>query len=82
MLSKNACDRVHLMVKLLAISSWKGALRFSEGRGLFFSLGRGLHFKLGASVLMEGGFKKNCSLGGGGAPLMPSPLWENLLMEV
>ena len=31
MLSKNACDRVHLIVKLLAISSWKGALRFSEG---------------------------------------------------
>ena len=29
MLSKNACDRVHLMVKLLALSSWKGALRFS-----------------------------------------------------
>ena len=46
MLSKNACDRVHLIVKLLAISSWKGALRFSEGRGeeLFFRWGRGLHF--------------------------------------
>ena len=29
MLSKNACDRVHSMVKLLALSSWKGALRFS-----------------------------------------------------
>ena len=44
MLSKNACDRVHLIVKLLAISSWKGALHFSEGRGLFFRWGRGLHF--------------------------------------
>ena len=42
MLSKNACDRVHLMVKLLALSSWKGALRFSEG--LFFRWGRRLHF--------------------------------------
>ena len=44
MLSKNACDRVHLIVKLLAISSWKGALHFSEGGGLFFRWGRGLHF--------------------------------------
>ena len=31
MLSKNAYDRVHLIVKLLAISSWKGALHFCEG---------------------------------------------------
>ena len=33
MLSKNACDRVHLIVKLIAISSWKGALCFSEQGG-------------------------------------------------
>ena len=46
MLSKNAYDRVHLIVKLLAISSWKGALHFCEGggRGLFFRWVRGLHF--------------------------------------
>ena len=47
MLSKNACDRVHLIVKLLAISSWKGALHFGEGVGggeLLFRWGRGLHF--------------------------------------
>ena len=68
MLSKNACDRVHLMVKLLAISSWKGALRFSEGRGLFFSLGRGLHFKLGTSVLMGGGGSKKIVHWGEGVP--------------
>ena len=44
MLSKNACDRVHLIIKLLAVSSWKGALRFSEKGELFFRWGRGLHF--------------------------------------
>ena len=61
MLSKNACDRVHLIVKLLAISSWKGALCFSEGGGGegFFSDGEGgFIFKWeGTSVLM-GGSKK------------------------
>ena len=49
MLSKNACDRVHLIVKLLAISSWKGALHFSEGGGGgVFQMGKG------ASFLSEG----------------------------
>ena len=84
MLSKNACDRVHLIVKLLAISSWKGALHFSESGGCCFSHGEGgFIFKWGASVLMGGGFKKDCSLGGEGVcpPHVP-PLWENLLMEV
>ena len=44
MLSKNACDRAHLIVKLLAISSWKGALCFSEGGGGCFSDGKGASF--------------------------------------
>ena len=83
MLSKNACDRVHLIVKLLAISSWKGALRFSESGGGCFSDGEGgFIFKWGALVLMEGGVQKNCSLGGGGCPPHAPPRWENLLMEV
>ena len=49
MLSKNACDRVHLIVKLLAISSWKGALRFSEagGGGGVFQMGKGASFLSG-----------------------------------
>ena len=48
MLSKNACDRVHLIVKLLAISSWKGALRFSEGGGGgVFQVGKGASFLSG-----------------------------------
>ena len=48
MLSKNACDRVHLIVKLLAISSWKGALRFSEGgRGIVIQMGKGASFLSG-----------------------------------
>ena len=49
MLSKNACDRVHLMVKLLAISSWKGALRFSEGGGgeVVFQMGKRASFLSG-----------------------------------
>ena len=70
MLSKNACDRVHLIVKLLAISSWKGALHFSEGGWGCFSDGEGgFIFKWGASVLMEGGgFKKIFHWGEGGCP--------------
>ena len=47
MLSKNACDRVHLIVKLLAISSWKGALHFSEGGGVVFQMGKGASFLSG-----------------------------------
>ena len=84
MLSKNACDRVHLIVKLLAISSWKGALHFSEGGLGCFSDGEGgFIFKWGASVLMEGGgFKKIFHWGEGGVPPSCSPLWENLVMEV
>ena len=72
MLSKNTCDRVHLIVKLLAISSWKGALHFSEveGGGCFSDGEGGFIFKWGASVLMEGGGSKKLFTGGG-APLMP-----------
>ena len=47
MLSKNACDRVHLIVKLLAISSWKGALRFSERGGVVFQMGKEASFLSG-----------------------------------
>ena len=84
MLSKNACDRVHLMVKLLAISSWKSALRFSEGGGGCFSDGEGgFIFKWGASGLVGGGgFQKKLFTGGKGCPPHAPPLWENLLMEV
>ena len=48
MLSKNTCDRVHFIVKLLAISSWKGALRSNEGGGWggggVFQMGKGASF--------------------------------------
>ena len=48
MLSKNAYDRVHLIVKLLTISSWKGALHFSErGGGVVFQMGKGASFLSG-----------------------------------
>ena len=74
MLSKNAYDRVHLIVKLLAISSWKGALHFSEWGGECFSDREGgFIFKWGASVLMGGGGVQKKIVRWGGAPLMPPP---------
>ena len=73
MLSKNTCDRVHLIVKLLAISSWKGALRFSR-RGGCFSDGEG-GFILSGGIGFDGGGKGSKNIvhwrgGGGRAPLM------------
>ena len=76
MLSKNACDRVHLIVKLLAISSWKGALRFSEawGGGCFSDGEGGFIFKWGGGGIGfgEGVQKKLLTWGGGGAPTPPT----------
>ena len=40
-------------------------------------MGKGASFLSGGGGIGVGG-----GAGGGGAPLMPPPLWENLLMEV
>ena len=73
MLSKNACDRVHLIVKLLACS-WKGALHFSEEGGSCFSDGEGgFIFKWGGIGFDGEGSKKIVDWARGCPPYAPPP---------